>query len=140
MKHKLHVSKFRREVSIGDVTTHIMNNTSIINDEESFTVEKLGKSGASFCSFKTSAASMEIYDEISKVWAPHYTAREFVDNNHNNNNRRFGTGNGTRFQAQRNGSHRERSDSGYRQHTNTPKTPNRLGNTNPPRDGYRGQH
>lgn len=142
MKYSMHVSKFRNTVTIDDMTAHIMNNTSIVNNEESFEVEKLGKPGFSFCSFKVSAATMAIYDEIKSVWAPLYTAREFIDNRNRNNNknnnnggnRRFGAGNETQYRTPRNGTNRNRNSSGFGNYPNTPRVSHRSGRANSSRD------
>lgn len=141
MNHVLHLSKFPNNVSVDDITAHIMNNTSIIHNEEAFYVEKLGKPVHAFCSFKISAASMEIYDEIKNIWAPHYAAREFVDKP-NYNNRRLRVRNQTPHRAQRNVSSRNqgsRTNGNYGNYANTPRTPHRRGKSNPFRDVINGQ-
>lgn len=74
--YELHVSKFDINTKIDAITEHVMQHTSII-DPNDFIVEKLGKPGADYASFKISTNSNEFKKEIKSIWSPNYVAREF---------------------------------------------------------------
>lgn len=79
MCYSMHVSKFPKAATVDDLTEHIMNNTTIINPD-AFKIEKLGRAGSDYNSFKISTLQMSTYDIIKQIWAPHYVARDFNEN------------------------------------------------------------
>lgn len=127
--YELHVSKFDINTKIDAIIEHVMQHTSII-DPNDFMVEKLGKPGADFASFKISTISNEFKEEIMSIWSPNYAAREFQTkqnkkNGMNNGLNKFRVSNAERkpkFGIQQNHRvHRSENshmiNTGYRNHT-----------------------
>lgn len=86
---EIHVSKFDNEYTENDLIEHIMQNTTIVVAEV-FTVEALMSQNQSdergYKSFKITTLKKQIYDEImdESLWAPEFTARNFVSEKSSN--------------------------------------------------------
>lgn len=76
--HSIYVSQFTLDITVDDIIEHIMNNIERAKRDD-VTVERLDKRNSDFLSFKISTAQNELYDEMMSIWAPHYTARKFVN-------------------------------------------------------------
>lgn len=118
--YTMHLSQLPVEATIGDVTDHIMNNTTIINDE-AFTVEKIGKPGADYSSFKITTLTAEACAMIKSAWEQKYPIRDFYDsrkkgsfNNEYKNSQKF---NAKKRFAQRSYSNRNQFNKMYRNET-----------------------
>lgn len=118
--YAIHVSRFPLNVTIDDITAHIMNNTKLINPD-TFKVQRLDKQDSDFISFKISTLQHTAYKMIMNIWKPFYTARNFNGSPHNNKK--------TPMQAL----HKFQAN---RQMNETPRQNQRLNNVTPHRKEY----
>lgn len=84
--HAIYVGKFEYGTTRDKIEEHIMNNTSAITNE-GFEIEQITSSKfekPNYVAFKISTLKYELYNEIMKIWAPHFVAREYKTKQTNN--------------------------------------------------------